>query len=227
MLALTVCIAAAAETRTTTFNNKFNELNVSSGVKVIYIPTSSGTTTVKVSGSAKRVDNVEINGSSRTLKIRSKKGYNNNLTGVTVTVTMPMVNEIDITSGASVTCSRSLNISGKFDIEVTSGASANFGNITCREFDAEATSAGTINVAMVRATKADVEATSAATITIGTVNATNLDCEATSSATINLRAGNVTNGDLEASSAATINARGLSIKTVHTDKSSGAKITLR
>ena len=122
----------SAETRIVNIRQPFSELDASAGVKIVYQPGSRNNPTVKISGDSKRIANVDVRISGKTLKISPKRDQRGNrngsqIKGVIVTVNAPMVNNIDVSSGASVRCDVPISIaSRKMEFDASSGASISF-----------------------------------------------------------------------------------------------------
>ncbi len=130
-------LSMSAETRIVNIRQPFSELDASAGVKIVYQPGSRNNPTVKISGDSKRIANVDVRISGKTLKISPKRDQRGNrngsqIKGVIVTVNAPMVNNIDVSSGASVRCDVPISIaSRKMEFDASSGASISFAAVDC------------------------------------------------------------------------------------------------
>ena len=161
---------SGAETRVINIKQSFSSLDTSAGVKVIYQPASGNQPTVKITGEADQISKIDVRISGNTLKISpkpnplgSRKG--NLIKGVVVTVTAPMVNEIEASSGSSVKCNTTVSAGGKkIELEASSGASISLAGISCRKLEAEASSGASIEVKSVIADKISMDVSSGASI---------------------------------------------------------------
>lgn len=223
-------LTASAETRVLNISQPFSSLDTSGGVKVIYQPTTGSQRTVKIEGVADRIDKVEVRISGNTLKISPKRDSlgnrsGNRIKGVIVTVTAPLVNDIEASSGSSVNCKSASANGKKMEIDASSGASVSVQNISCRKLEAEASSGASIKLLSVTADKISLDASSGANISAQKVTAKDSDCEASSGASINI-AGTSTKGSFTASSGGAINGASFSVKESRVSKSIGGAIKL-
>lgn len=230
ILCLTVGLIASAETKTLKINKTIDAIEASAGVSVIYKPTTGGNTNVSISGDAKRIDIIDVKVSGKTLEIYPKHNRGNkkqNISGVTVTVTGPIVREVEVSSGATIKCTNAISSSTKkINLEASSAGKISFSSLTASELDIEASSGASISVANLIATRIDMEASSGSQIKAASVKAERLDCEASSAGSININSGNVNRGDFEASSAGSIKAPGLKVNHSSIDKSSAGSVKI-
>lgn len=222
-------LSSTAATRIVNIRQSFTELDASAGVKIIYKPVSSGSSSVRISGDAKKIENVDVRVSGRTLKIgpkRDKRGNRNGsqIKGVVVTVTAPMVNEIDASSGSSVRCDVAVSMtSRKIELDASSGASITFNSLNCGRIELDASSGANISVKRLKSDKAELDVSSGAGINVNSVSTANIDCDASSGGSIKL-AGMATKGSFSASSGGSIKASGLTVRNSKVDKSVGGSI---
>lgn len=222
-------LSASAETRTLTIKQPFTELDASAGVKIIYQPSNASPATVKITGDADRVANLDVRVSGKTLKISPKRDAMGNrqgsrIKGVVVTLNAPMLNSIDVSSGASVTCNATMSLpNGKLDLEASSGADIKLAAVNCRSLEAESSSGADIIVKNIKADKTEAEASSGASINFISLSTQAIDCEVSSGASIKL-AGNATKGTFDASSGGSIKGSSLTVRTSKIKKSSGGSV---
>lgn len=229
LLALSLCTAAFAASRTTTISQRIDEIEVSNGIKVIYVPTATGKTTVTMQGTESKFNNIDVSSKGDKLVIRSKskRKYSNNVSGVTVRVTAPAVSELEVNSGASVTCTRMLSRTGAFSVDVSSGATVNLGTVRCSKLECDSESGAKATINTIETNDADIECSSAAKVKVGKINATRLKAEANSAASIVLSAGKVDNADFRANSSASIRATGVTVTNLKRAANSCGTISVR
>lgn len=221
--------SASAETKIVNIRQPFTELDASAGVKIIYQPGNRNNPTVKISGDSKRIANIDVRISGKTLKISPKRDRFGNrngsqIKGVIVTVSAPMVNEIDASAGASVRCDVPISISSrKMEFDVSSGASISFASIDCSRIELDASSGAEINIKKLKANKAELDVSSGAGISVNNVSTASIDCDASSGGSIKV-AGISTKGSFSASSGGSIKASGLTVRNSKVDKSIGGSI---
>ncbi len=222
-------LSLSAETRIVNIRQPFSELDASAGVKIVYQPGSRNNPTVKISGDSKRIANVDVRISGKTLKISPKRDQRGNrngsqIKGVIVTVNAPMVNNIDVSSGASVRCDVPISIaSRKMEFDASSGASISFAAVDCSKIELDASSGAGISIKKLKANKAELDVSSGAGISVNNVSTASIECDASSGGSIKL-AGISTKGSFSASSGGSIKASGLSVRNSKVDKSIGGSI---
>lgn len=210
-------VSTMADTKEVTLNQSFSELDLSAGVNVTYNPSSTRNCVVTLTGNADKIENVDIRIKGDALKISPKpdnKGSRSGdkIRGVKITVTAPMVKEINASSGAQLNCTALLSLrSSDMDLDVSSGASIKLTEIDCREMEIDASSGGTVTIKNLTATEAELDASSGAVITVSKSTTDNIDCEASSGGVINV-AGKSTNGKFSASSGGAVKASSLTVR---------------
>ena len=220
-----------AETRIVNIRQPFSELDASAGVKIVYQPGNRNNPSVKISGDSKRIANVDVRISGKTLKISPKRDIHGNrngsqIKGVIVTVNAPMVNNIDVSSGASVRCDVPISIaSRKMEFDASSGASISFAAIDCSRIELDASSGAGISIKKLKASKAELDVSSGADISVNNVSTASIECDASSGGSIKL-AGISTKGSFSASSGGSIKASGLTVRNSKVDKSIGGSIRI-
>lgn len=232
LIAGLAAFTAEAETRVLNIKQSFSALDASAGVKIIYQPTSGGQRTVKITGDTKRINEVDVRISGKTLKISPKANKmgsrsGNRIKGVVVTVIAPMVDDIEASSGASIRCNTAMNTgSKKMEIDVSSGAVVNFSAISCRKIEVDASSGSVVNIKSLNADKAELDVSSGAAISLSTATTKDIDCEASSGATIKLGGGTSVKGSFSASSGGSIKGSTFTVRDSRIDKSVGGSIRL-
>ncbi len=221
--------STSADTKTLTLNKSFSELETSAGVNVIYKPSTTGNATVTITGDAKRIEQVDVRMKGNTLMISPKRNANGNrqgsmVKGVLITVTAPVIGEIEASSGSSVKCSTPISSPNrKFEFDASSGATISFTSIACRSIEIDASSGADVNVKELKATKADLEASSGASVTVTSATNTSTSCEASSGGSVKI-AGTSEKGYFEASSGGSISASSFNVRNARIEKSISGSI---
>lgn len=224
--------SSSADTKTLTLKKSFSELEISAGVNIVYKPITSGTATVAITGDAKRIELIDVEIIGKTLNISPKPntfGVRNGdrLKGVTITLTAPIINEIEASSGSSIRCNTAISAPNrKIDFEANSGASISFSSLNCKSIDIDASSGASISVKALHATKADIEVSSGASITVSNAVATEAECEASSGGSLRI-AGNADKGSFSASSGGSIKASSFTVRNSHVNKQISGSISLK
>ncbi|MCM1076777.1 MAG: DUF2807 domain-containing protein [Bacteroides sp.] len=224
--------ALSAETKNVNITQQFSELDLSAGVNVTYKPSSTTGCVVTITGEASRIENVDVRVSGKTLKISPKRDRNGNrngkkIKGVTITVTAPMVNDIETSSGASFNCNATISLpSAKMELEASSGSSINFSSLNCRDMEIDASSGADVSIKNLTADNAEIEVSSGAAINVAKITAKNIVCDASSGGDIKV-AGNSTNGIFSASSGGVVKASSLTVRNSKVKKSSGGSISVK
>lgn len=232
LIAGLAAFTAEAETRVLNIRQSFSALDASAGVKVIYQPTSGGQSTVKITGDTKRINEVDVRISGKTLKISPKPDRmgsrsGNRIKGVVVTVIAPMVNDIEASSGASIRCNTTMSANGrKMEIDASSGAAVSLTSVNCRKIEVDASSGSAVSIKTLNADKAELEVSSGASISLSTATTKDIDCEASSGATIKLGGGSSIKGSFSASSGGAIKGSTFTVRNSRIDKSVGGSIKL-
>lgn len=229
LLTLVMLISAfglSAATRQLNINQPFSELDVSAGVKVIYKISSAATPTVTITGDQDRIKLIDVIIRKNTLCItRAKDVKSSRIKGVTVTLSAPMVREIEASSGASVKCDDTVTISGSMDLDASSGADISFSSLTVDKIEIDASSGADITVRNVKADKAELEASSGASVTAASLAVKGMECEASSGGSVTAT-GSATTGKFSASSGGSVNASKLSVTNSTVRKSSGGSVDI-
>ena len=248
ILSGTAGISAAENTQT--FTGKISHLKSSTGVNV----TSSGSTTVKVTGPDEGVKLVKVDFDGSALSIYAKRGEGKtwtingakDLKGVTVTVTGPLISSFQATSSGDIKCTSNLNYGkGTLTLDTSSSGDIKFADVSCGTVNATTsssgdialgkltcsearltTSSGDIDMETLKATTVTAKASSSGEIHITTINSDLLEASASSSAEIKLGGGTVKAANLSTSSSADIVARNVSFGNTNIQKSSGGSVKI-
>ena len=225
---------SAAET-TQTFTGKISHLKSSTGVNVTYIPTSSGSTTVKVTGPDEGVKLVKVDFDGSALSIYAKRGEGKtwtingakDLKGVTVTVTGPLISSFQATSSGDIKCTSNLNYGkGTLTLDTSSSGDIDLNTLSAITVSMTTSSSGDIDMETLKATTVTAKASSSGEIHITTINSDLLEASASSSAEIKLGGGTVKSANLSTSSSADIVARNVSFGNTNIQKSSGGSVKI-
>ena len=208
---LSTGMALQAAERTQKFNGNISHLKCTTGVDVVYVPTSTGSTTVKIAGPDEGIKyvKVELNGSKLSVHADrpDKSGMRApsfSLKGVTVTVTGPMINSFEANSSGDIKCGTKLNCNGTLTLKTTSSGDIKFGAVDCTTLRASTNSSG------------DIDIKKCPDVTLST----------SSSGDIDVYTLNTSNVVLQASSSGDIDIKSLSAKTVHANASSSGDIDI-
>lgn len=156
--------AAQAETKTFDFSG-FTGIEASVGVDVEV--SVGGDYAVRAEGNAKELERLRIERRGETLKIdRNRKGgwfQVNRRSDFTVFVTMPSLEEVEVSSGADVTAT-SID-ADRFRVSVSSGADASLSG-TCNTIEADGSSGADLDAEDLRCANAVADVSSGADLSI-------------------------------------------------------------
>lgn len=187
--------------------DKYNEINVSRGVKVVY-RVSAGTPTAEVTASKNVIDYIKVTVKNGTLKVTLDESVQvNGKMDATVTVSGPAISEYDVNSAGQITVASPLKLKGSLEADASSA-----GCIVFKE--------------RIEANSISLEASSASRITCGTVDAESGEIETSSAARIEV--GNLLGGrfEFDSSSASHVNVADCKVKSIDASASSAAKVSL-
>ncbi len=224
--------SSSADTKTLTLKKSFSELEISAGVNIVYKPIASGTATVAITGDAKRIELVDVQIIGKTLNISPKADRfgnhsGNKIKGVTITLTAPIISDIEASSGASIRCNTAISApTKKFEFEAGSGASISFSSLNCKSIELDASSGASINIKSLHATRAELEVSSGATLKVSNAVTTDAECEASSGGTLSI-AGNSDKGSFSASSGGSIKASSFTVRNSRIDKHVSGSISIK
>ena len=250
---LSTGMALQAAERTQKFNGNISHLKCTTGVDVVYVPTSTGSTTVKIAGPDEGIKyvKVELNGSKLSVHADrpDKSGMRApsfSLKGVTVTVTGPMINSFEANSSGDIKCGTKLNCNGTLTLKTTSSGDIKFGAVDCTTLRASTNSSGDIDIKTLKCTDVTLSTSSSGDIDVYTLNTSNvvlqasssgdididsikadvLDANSSSSAEIKIKSGTVKTGNLNASSVGDIVVGNVRFGEKNIHKSSGGNVKI-
>lgn len=202
-------ITPSGETMTNEFviTDKYNEINVNRGVKVVY-RVSAGTPTAEVTAPKNVIDYIKVTVKNGTLKVTLDESVQvNGKMDATVTVSGPAISEYDVNSAGQITVASPLKLKGSLEADASSA-----GCIVFKE--------------RIEANSISLEASSASRITCGTVDAESGEIETSSAARIEV--GNLLGGrfEFDSSSASHVNVADCKVKSIDASASSAAKVSL-
>ncbi len=230
MAALAIALPASAETRTVSYDRPHKTLSTAAGVSVRYNYTNTKSTRIEISAPDDIIDNVvaESRGNTLYIKLKPKNSHGRSVSTsgkVSVTVSGPLFNEFEASSGSRIVCSSRLvySASSKVEVDVSSAASVVLPGVECGKLDVEASSASSVKVSSVKAEKVEADASSAAKCELRAISADRLEVDASSSSSVTV-AGKVRSVEVDASSASTVNMTALSYENVQVEKGSAASV---
>ena len=182
----------------------FNKISVAQNIEVICdITNPSGKAKISTTAAGGKYLKVEVKNGELLIHYDLPNDFykSKEELATTIHISANSLQEIELSSAASLTLNGDLKEKGDVSIELSSAASINAGNIECAKLEIEASSAGSFQAKTITA-NLDIESTSAAQIKIEALKG-NLDIEATSGAQIKIETlkGNL---DIEATSASQI-----------------------
>ncbi len=237
-LSLTLLLSAAAGyaedktvTRPVSVSAGFSEVDVATGIKLIYTP--AATTKLTATGTPEDLERLEIVRTGAALKIRFKssgsifgqKIFNSRKNRVTVTMSAPALREYEASSGASIEVTAPINLASQnVEVDISSGASFSAGTIVCKSLDVEVSSGASASIAAVKASDVEVEASSGAAASVGG-QCTTAQLEASSGASVSAGSLNASSGTASASSGGSVSSAIANPSRIH--KSSGGSVSNR
>lgn len=205
----------------------FNEIEASQAIKVIFVQgPNEGIAKVSTTPSAEKYLKVEVK--DQTLKAYYANPDGNKDVKIKgpsiIRVSSPTLNEVDLSSAASVTVESDLKLNGTLEIDLSSASSFNAKNIACSKLDADFSSSASAYIASLTG-DLDAEISSASSLEVASMKG-DLEAEASSAASITIDAITTSIVKAEASSAASIKLAGIAGGNIDATASSGAKIKL-
>ena len=232
LIAGLAAFTAEAETRVLNIKQSFSALDASAGVKIIYQPTSGGQRTVKITGDTKRINEVDVRISGKTLKISPKANKmgsrsGNRIKGVVVTVIAPMVDDPPPPTPPPAPPPPQRNPRRKKrEKEAPAGAAPTPPPHSYRRMEGDASPGSVVNTKSLKPNKPKHAVSSGAAISLSTATTKDIDCEASSGATIKLGGGTSVKGSFSASSGGAIKGSTFTVRDSRIDKSVGGSIRL-
>ena len=224
----------------------FNKISVAQNIEVICdITNPSGKAKISTTAAGGKYLKVEVKNGELLIHYDLPNDFykSKEELATTIHISANSLQEIELSSAASLTLNGDLKEKGDVSIELSSAASINAGNIECAKLEIEASSAGSFQAKTITANldiestsgaqiqiealkgNLDIEATSASQVTIGNVTATETEIESTSASQIAISNLNSRKLKIEASSGSTVQANG-TWDSISQSASSEAKIRL-
>lgn len=204
----------------------FSKIEATQGINIIF--TQGGFTElaeVQTTPSAEKYLTIEVN--KGVLQVHYRNNHHENINGPTIVrVQAPDLNEVDLTSAASLSVEGPLKLNGKLDIDLTSAASVNLNAVTATSLDIDQTSASTVTTGNLNLNTLSLDLTSASDANIGKVTAVKLSVETTSAADCKISGFNGDRLTAEATSGSKIVVTDIKATEVTAKASSGADIKL-
>lgn len=231
---LSTGMALQAAERTQKFNGNISHLKCTTGVDVVYVPTSTGSTTVKIAGPDEGIKyvKVELNGSKLSVHADrpDKSGMRApsfSLKGVTVTVTGPMINSFEANSSGDIKCGTKLNCNGTLTLKTTSSGDIKFGAVDCTTLRASTNSSGDIDIKTLKCTDVTLSTSSSGDIDVYTLNTSNVVLQASSSGDIDIKSLSAKTVHANASSSGDIDIDSIKADVLDANSSSSAEIKIK
>lgn len=204
---------------------KFSKIEASQGIKVIFTQGNfTGEARVKTTPSAEKYLKIE---SGRGVLELSYKSHSGNIEGPTIVyVQAPDLNEINLTSAASVEVTGDLKLQKSLAIDLTSAAYVMMNNVTGVDLEIELTSASSVSMGDLNLNKFEIEVSSAASAKFGLITANVISIEGSSASKCEISGFNGTRVDAEVSSGANVKISHITAVTVSAEASSGGAIDL-
>lgn len=224
---------SSAATETINFNQKISGLEVNAGIKVVYQPTNGSTSTINITGSTERINNVDIRIEKSTLVISPKRNRSLNksrdVKGVVVTLSAPAtIDEFEVQASATLNVTKPYTVTTTdISIEANAGASVSFVKLACNKCELESNAGATIDIDRLTAQKAELEANAGATIKITHASTQYIECEANAAGKIKIEGGSSKRGSFEANAGGSIQASEFAVNSSSIDKSAGGSVRIK
>lgn len=205
--------------------SSFDEIQAMNGIRIIFTQGKfTGKADIATTPSAEKYLVVEVKDKELSAYYKSHTG---NIQGPTIIrVQAPVLEEISLTSAASVEVNGPLNIAKALDIELSSASSVKLNDVSGGELEIGLSSASSVSAGNLNLKKLDITQSSASTTNIGIVTANELEvgCSSASQSTIaGFKGGNA---DITASSGANVTVTGINAGKVEAAASSGGNVTV-
>lgn len=227
----------------------FNAIDVSTGIDVVYYPTTAKPY-VEINLDAYNINQLKTEVSGNKLKIYFKNAKEIKRNGrPMVIVHGPIANSIEADAGASISIEGDISVKGNFELEASSGGSIKINknvtidgklemeassgssiswnnNVSAKEADIETSSGASIKGgALIVSQKTEVDVSSASKCSINNISTSLLDIDASSSAHVTFSYGKVEQIRIDASTASSVNVSNVVNKgNIIIDKSTGASV---
>lgn len=205
----------------------FHAIDAATGIKVVY--SQGALSPAKVTAPRYLFEYLELDVTRGVLEVQISNRYwkkFNSINGeVTVTVSSPMVNNLDASSGASILINGKLNCKGAADIETSSGAAISMpeGFSATGKVELETSSGSSISVTGLNAPTLEVDLSSGSAMSLTDVNTTSASFDLSSGASCSV-SGTTSNLKVDASSGAGFNGKNFRAKTADIEAGSGGSV---
>lgn len=205
--------------------SNFDEIYAMNGIKVIYTQGKfNGTAEVSTTPSAEKYLVVEVKDKELRAYYKSHTG---NIQGPSVIrVQAPELEEISLTSAASVVVNGPLKISKDLDIELSSASKVSLGDVSGGELEVGLSSASSVTAETLNLKKLDISQSSASSTSFEAVTANELEVTSSSASKTTISGFNGGDADITASSGANVKVSGVKANKVEVSASSGGNITI-
>lgn len=204
----------------------FNKIHASQGIKIFFTQGKNpGYADVMTTPSAK--DYIQVYVKDGCLYAKYDGDFKRINGPSIIRVSATTLNDIDLSSAASVVVENQIVQKSKLEIELSSAAKVKISKLECTELEIDLSSSASVLADEVKANSTSIDVSSAASASLGSLRSTRVEIEATSAAKTNIKELYADNLSLETSSAGNIKVEAGECKNVSADASSGAKISLR
>lgn len=205
--------------------SNFDEITAMSGIKIVFTQGKfTGTAEVATTPSAEKYLVVEVKDKELHAYY---KNHNGNINGATtIRVQAPELEEISLTSAASVLVNGPLKINKDLDISLTSASQVTLDDVSGGELEIDLTSASSVTAGNVNVSKLDIGQTSASSLNINSVTAKELEIECTSASKCYISAFNGGNSEITATSGAGVTLSRINAGNIDASATSGGNINL-
>lgn len=176
--------------------SSFDEIQVSQGIKVV-VNQGQYTGKVSVATTPSAENYLKVTVSDGTLKAYyDNKSMKGKIKGPSIIyVTIPEIEEADLSSGAYMHLKGMFNSNGNVEFDLSSGAAINVDNLTCSKLSIDTSSGSSATIESLRG-NLDAESSSGSSLSVVAVDGDNLKFAASSGASIS--ANSVKSGSIKA-----------------------------
>lgn len=212
-------------TKVYSITEKYDEINVSRGIKVVYQVTA-GTASADVTAPDNIIDYVEVSVKKGELRISlDEKVQVQGSINTTVVVSGPAIGEYSASSAGQITVESPVKLNGGLEVSSSSAANIVFNyEVTAKSVEIESSSASKVKMASITADKGEIEVSSAANVSIGAIKGGNYELDCSSASSADLSGCDLSHIEASASSGARITMSG-KCDQAELDASSGASIS--
>lgn len=203
----------------------FNEIEASQGIKVIVSQGQyAGKVSVATTPSAEKYLCVRVDNGTLKAYYDNKSMTGKKIKGPSIiTVTLPELDEVDLSSGAYLLLKGSFKSNSKMDFDLSSGSAINIENLSCISLSIDTSSGANATVQKLNG-DLDADSSSGSSISVKEAAGRILSVEASSGSSITLRSNNSEKIEASASSGASITLSG-STGRLNKESSSGGSVS--